>query len=74
MNERHTPEDFKTLQDAQFVFEERMNYAKEELDRPYLTERARVLVEERIEEIVAERRNIFIALGLEEPDGSDLIT
>ncbi len=68
MNERHTQEDFETLRKAQFVYEERMRHVESERAHLYTTEYNREILDEIELEIIAERKKIFIALGLEEPD------
>jgi len=74
MNEqRYTPEDYETLKDAQFRYEERMQNVERERIAAYTTQQRKLSLKEIENEIIAERRQIFVALGLEEPTDKDII-
>ena len=69
MNERiYTPEDYETLRVAQFRFDEQMRNVENERGHLYTTEHNREILNDIEEEIIAERKEIFIALGLEAPE------
>jgi len=74
MNERYTESDFETLIQAEFKFREQMRHIENKRKEAYTTQEAKKSLKELEEIAIAERRQVYIALGLEEPDDNDIIT
>lgn len=73
MNERYTQSDFEKLLEAEFRYGEQMKNIEEERSHLYTTEHNKEILDEIEKEIIAERKKVFVALGLEEAEEMDKI-
>jgi len=74
MQERYTQSDFEKLLEAEFRFGEQLRHIEKERGQAYTTEQSRKSLKELEDIAIAERRQVYIALGLEEPTDDDIIT
>lgn len=67
MNERYNDEDYETLRQAQFTYEEQNRCLDERVGQLYTPENLKIAEPMLRAQIDEQRRKVYVALGLEEP-------